>query len=48
MLNSTDVTWESSGTSMRFKIYTPIRETMRFTVLDVIREKGQFRLLMIS
>lgn len=48
MLNSTNVTWESSGPAIRFKIYTPIRLQMRYTILDVVRENGQFRLLMIS
>lgn len=47
-VNSPDVVWDASGPYIRMKIGSPVRYQMRFTNLDVVRENGQYRLLMIS
>ncbi|MCC6906326.1 MAG: hypothetical protein IT430_00165 [Phycisphaerales bacterium] len=47
-LSSPDVTWHSAGDTYRMEIATPVRSTLRFTKLDLIREDGQFKLLLIS
>ncbi len=47
-LSSPDVSWQSSGNTFRMQIVSPVRSSLRFTTLDLIREKGQFKLLLIS
>ncbi len=47
-LSSPDVTWHSAGDTYRMEIVTPVRASLRFTKLDLIREDGHFKLLLIS
>lgn len=47
-LSSPDVSWQSLDNTYRMQIVSPVRTSLRFTTLDLIREEGQFKLLLIS
>lgn len=47
-LSSPDVSWQSMGNGYRLILAPHLQRTFRFTKLDVVRESGQFRLLLIS
>lgn len=47
-LSSPDVSWQSMDNTYRMQIVSPVRNSLRFTTLDLIRENGQFKLLLIS
>lgn len=46
--NSPDVVWERSGSVYRLKLSGRAGYQFRFTVLDVARERGQFKLVLIK
>jgi len=47
-LSSPDVSWQSRENTYRMEIVSPVRTSLRFTTLDLIRENGQFKLLLVS
>lgn len=46
--NSPDLTWSQRGKVYRMQLTGRTAQGMRFTMMDVVREGGQFRLLLIK
>ncbi|MFG0328345.1 MAG: hypothetical protein ACF8PN_00465 [Phycisphaerales bacterium] len=47
-VNSPDVYWEMRGPITRLQLYGEAKRSSRLTTVDVIRENGQFKLVMIQ
>ncbi len=46
--NSTGVVWEKSGDTYRMKLTGRTAQGMRFTILDLTRENGDFKMVLIK